>query len=496
MRHEGAIVPKKTFLSGAGRTLAAVAVASLAALGLAAPALAAGPSGPDPARNGSSSLTIEQQDSSTFQVYRVDIPGDPIDLTSNEGWQKVNDLYADLGGNPTQQDLLDRGLDLTAVPATTPQPNPLQVVFPDLTFGLYYVTETVPAAGYDPILPFLVTVPTTDQADGSTWVYDVVVSPKNRSTTDKTVEDGTASHGDLPGSPGSGSVLTWTIRGNVVDGIQDQYEVVDDLDGRLVYQTARVSLATGSPQTTIPLTEGLDADYTVATVGGGGSPTEVTVELRADGIRRLQRLDEATTQVVVEIDTTIAGGADGGVSGLIENDAIVIQNNGVTTEIPGTDTKWGKVKITKQSSTGQFLQGAAFEVYASNSNDFASATTTGLAGTTAADGTATIGSIRYSDHARGDGISDASPVYQYYWLVETAAPAGHELLPDAIPFQLTDANSSGFTVGVSVENVPVNGGFTLPLTGGTFATFLFSVVGALLVAGAILLLVHSRRRLG
>lgn len=135
-------------------------------------------------------------------------------------------------------------------------------------------------------------------------------------------------------------------------------------------------------------------------------------------------------------------------------------------------------------------------MYASNSDDFTTAATTGLTGTTAADGTATFGSIRYSDHARGDGISNASPAYQYYWLVETTAPAGHELLPDAIPFQLTDANSSDFTVGVTVENVPVNGGFTLPLTGGSFATFLFYVVGLLLVAGAIVLIMRTRRLQG
>jgi len=466
----------------------------LGAAGMAAPAMAAGPSTPDPARNGSSSLTINLQYSSTFEVYRVDIPGAPIDLTTNEGWQTVNGLYDDLGSNPPVQELIDRGLDLQPVAAAAPQPDPLQIVFPNLAFGLYYVTETVPAAGYDPVLPFLVTVPTTDQADGSTWIYDVSVSPKNRSTTDKTVADGTASHGDLPGAPGSGSVFTWTVRGNVVDNIQDQYEVIDDLDARLVYSATRVFLTTGSPQTTIPLAEGVDADYTVATTGGGGTdPTEVTVEFRPDGILQLQGLDEATTQVVVEIDTTFSGVPDGGASGLVTNDATIIQNNGFVTEIPGTETKWGKVKITKQSTTGQLLQGASFEVYASNSDDFATAATTGLTGTTAADGTTTIGSIRYSDHALGDGISSASPAYQYYWLVETVAPAGHELLPDAVPFQLTDGNSTDFTVGLSIENVPTNGGFNLPLTGGPLATVLFYVVGGLFAVGAVLMILRTRR---
>lgn len=471
-----------------------VAAGMLAATGLAASASAAGPSAPDPARNGTASLTVTVQGSSTFEVYRVDVPGAPIDLTTNDGWQTVNGLLDDLGSNPTEQDLVDRGLDIVAVAPANPQVDPLQIVFPNLPFGLYYVEETVPAAGFDPVLPFLVTVPTTDQADGSSWIYDVQVSPKNRSTTDKTVADGTASHGDLPGDPGSGSVFTWTVRGNVVDNIQDQYEVIDNLDPRLVFTSARVYLTTGSPQTTIPLTEGLDADYTVSTDAGGGTgETLVTIDLRPDGLVQLQSIDEATTQVVVEIDTTISGEPDGGASGLVANTATVIQNNGFVTEIPGTETKWGKVTVTKQSTTGQLLQGATFEVYASNSNDFATAATTGLTGTTAADGTTTIGSIRYSDHALGDGISTSSPAYEYYWLVETVAPAGHELLPDAVPFQLTEGNSTDFTVGVSVENVPTNGGFTLPLTGGTFATVVFYLIGGLLAVGAVLLILRTRR---
>lgn len=74
---------------------------------------------------------------------------------------------------------------------------------------------------------------------------------------------------------------------------------------------------------------------------------------------------------------------------------------------------------------------------------------------------------------------------RFYCLFEVKAPAGYELLPKPIKFQLltngSDATAPIQTIGV--EDVPANGGFNLPLTGGKGVLPLIAL-GGLLVIGA------------
>jgi LPXTG-motif cell wall-anchored protein len=76
-------------------------------------------------------------------------------------------------------------------------------------------------------------------------------------------------------------------------------------------------------------------------------------------------------------------------------------------------------------------------------------------------------------------------------LVENNAPAGYELLAEPIPFLVTAATT---TVGVDlqVKNIPSNGGFQLPLTGGT-GTGLIYTAGVLILLGAVIGILRSRR---
>nr|WP_256870659.1 SpaA isopeptide-forming pilin-related protein [Paenarthrobacter nitroguajacolicus] len=99
--------------------------------------------------------------------------------------------------------------------------------------------------------------------------------------------------------------------------------------------------------------------------------------------------------------------------------------------------------------------------------------------------------MRYSDWADGAAVAPGSADYRTYYLVETTAPAGYELLAEPISFLI---NAASTTVGVdlSVKNIPSNSGFELPLTGGV-GTGLLYAAGALLVVGAGLLFVRNRR---
>lgn len=81
--------------------------------------------------------------------------------------------------------------------------------------------------------------------------------------------------------------------------------------------------------------------------------------------------------------------------------------------------------------------------------------------------------------------------YDYY-LVETQAPSGYNLLDDAVKVNFTDSNVAT-TEGIYTVKVPNSSGIKLPITGGT-GTVIFTVIGIVLMVGAVILLVVSRKK--
>ena len=81
--------------------------------------------------------------------------------------------------------------------------------------------------------------------------------------------------------------------------------------------------------------------------------------------------------------------------------------------------------------------------------------------------------------------------YDYY-LVETQAPSGYNILDNAVKVNFTDADVEG-TAGVYTVEVPNSSGIKLPITGGT-GTVIFTVIGIALMVGAVVLLVVTRKK--
>ena len=79
-----------------------------------------------------------------------------------------------------------------------------------------------------------------------------------------------------------------------------------------------------------------------------------------------------------------------------------------------------------------------------------------------------------------------------YYLVETKAPSGYNLLDDAVKVNFTaaDVETTGGVYTVKIENTS---GIQLPITGGT-GTVIFTVIGITLMVGAVVLFVLSKKK--
>lgn len=81
--------------------------------------------------------------------------------------------------------------------------------------------------------------------------------------------------------------------------------------------------------------------------------------------------------------------------------------------------------------------------------------------------------------------------YDYY-LVETQAPSGYNILDNAVQVNFTDTEV-GATAGVYTVKVSNSSGIQLPITGGT-GTVIFTIIGIALMVGAVVLFVVSRKK--
>ena len=81
--------------------------------------------------------------------------------------------------------------------------------------------------------------------------------------------------------------------------------------------------------------------------------------------------------------------------------------------------------------------------------------------------------------------------YDYY-LVETQAPSGYNILDNAVKVNFTDVDVAE-TAGIYTVQVPNKSGIQLPITGGT-GTVIFTIIGIALMVGAVVLFVVSRKK--
>lgn len=478
-------------------------------------------------------------------------PINGLDLKTNEGWQKAAALTDDANAKDTKADIEKV---ITTAGYTLGEGNAKKTAgdgvakWENLEVGLYLVEETETPTGYIGSKPFVVALPLTNPQTKNTWNNDVHLYPKNVKTEapKKALKDSE--------TPGAGnetetdkSVVTWTVTSKLPNVSKlDRYQVIDPLDARLTYVPGGASdelkITGDAPET---LTRGTDYfvdvqelsnKAEVAKKNNGEPGSWVTVKFTEEGLKKLAKAGQAGGSLEWTLKTNIDE-TTGGIK--IDNTAYVDNNPNSGWDVPtppepgnppephnppedtppttppGTPTNtpktfYGKVTLTKKAKDddtktpgvdeSQGLKGAKFQVFeCTDVNNLTgnAITVDGVSEWTSNDeGKVVIDGLLANDY-RDDKVVERP---NSYCLKETEAPAGYELLAQPISFQILSNNGTAqpgaetLTPTAEAINVPKNGGFNLPLTGGAGIAPLVTIGGLLILGSGAYVAASNRKK--
>lgn len=378
--------------------------------------------------------------------------------------------------------------------------------------GLYLIVERQHTAIVAPVEPIYVVVPMTSE-DGSSLVYEINIHPKNEVKDDIDIGKDVIELGNDEATVDAYKNHTWIISASIPADIANgkRYVITDTLDKRLDFAGNVKVQVESLDGTTVAaeLTEGTDYVLTVTDVDAlaEGYPSDsFTVALTSLGMQKVSSAVGGNFdghRVRVYFDAQI--NANAGMGEEIPNQAQIDYTNSVgigftdTSDIPVVYT--GAINILKvNEKSGVNLEGATFQVYRpATAEEVNDETVTKV---TIGEMAAPMVLVEFFDNVELTGTkvtevtSDANGkvhiyglAYGTYYLVETKAPAGYNLLADPVEMTI-DGESHTEARTVTVVNVA---GTELPETGG-IGTMWYTVSGMLLicVAGMYFLLMKKR----
>lgn len=438
----------------------------------------------------------------SFSVYRIMELTPAVNVGDYASYKKADEfaevlegITPDDLGNYSSVQIEELAIDLKAAASENGvQPDGTAVTgedgicnFTDLPLGYYLVVETEAPEGYVTGSPFLIAIPSTDNyntedAVGTSWVYDVEAEPKNAQVgIEKQLageEDGSVKEGDyvqylittaIPAYPDEyfNKDVTFTIRDIMSDGLQIQ----NSTNYPVVVKVGNVQIQ-----------EGADT-YSVQAIETSGETPDLTIDFAKNFIKE-HRLEEVTVNYYAKVTSKAITGIAGN-----SNSASLVYNhkNGETSTAEGTDVKvytfeLDILKFTEEEEA-KALSGAKFELC--NDPEF--------------------------NNLIQSGISDSEGMIYFerldagtYYLKEVQSPKGYTLLANPIKIEIIADEAEGqatgtFTLKVDGKEVTtVNGeyiskidvengiatiavenhkGFSLPATGG-MGVALFFIIGA------------------
>ena len=346
--------------------------------------------------------------------------------------------------------------------ATTTGTADKKAKFTDLPTGYWFVTSS---------LGSLCTLKSYDA--------EKLVVEKNTTITDtKKVSDNEVQVGDT---------VTYTVTLTDGKGTNLEGKVIDTMSKGLTYNNDAVCVANGT--TTLVK----DTDYTIATSTDAAGNTVVEYLFTAEVMTALQEGEK------IAITYTATVNADASLDG-IEQNVEFSQYSKQETNKNTIKVFLEKLKINKTDGS-KALKGAQFKLYRTDATSVPAADHTPVPVRPLSDAELTAAGITKEDdtvyyEVEKDGtnytidMTGASSAVVYsldkdstYYLQETKAPDGYNLLKDEIEVKLNE------TTSIDVVN---NSGSILPSTGG-IGTTIFYIVGGALVLGAVVVLIARRR---
>lgn len=365
--------------------------------------------------------------------------------------------------------------------------------FADLAMGEYFIRPTSTTSVYQLMLQKV--EPTVAKVDGKqTYVIDdVTFSAKHQEVSVTKTADKT--------SVTKNEKVTYTITVDIPtyasQATDRSFAVWDLLPDGLTLDTASIKLKTKNGESEFLV------GNTVYTLDIPSTPTsEYTFKISVNSNQYLEGwIGSAGKQLVITYNATLNNDATTAVNTKETNTVTFDYSNYPYVEnshkqkTDTVDVTTFAIKIDKYVNGDEDakLANAKFDLYRTATQAEVDAGTAVTIPHTTVNGIKLEGDlVTDSNGAATFAKYEANGTNYDYYLVETQAPSGYNILDNAVKVNFTDAEVEA-TAGVYTVKVPNSSGIQLPITGGT-GTVIFTVIGIALMVGAVVLFVVSRKK--
>lgn len=377
----------------------------------------------------------------------------------------------------------------------------------DLDLGLYLVVETSAPQPYVAGAPFFVDVPRTEtktvkgeegQKDKtvSYWEYNVKVHPKNGKNELKKQIKVNDTYVDAD-TVKAGDVITYEVTGSLPYLTQQQlsdtekyFTISDTISGEMCYE--------GEINVKIAVKDSTNTVTRKATITNGGK--SFSLRLENDDVEKFNGQKFTVTYKAKTTKNFVAGSA-------ISNTAKVESKAGTIPTPPVVNVYTFAIQINKKDTNGNAINGVTFELY-NNKECTGNPIATGKTDKKDDKNGIIIFDGLDADNNNGKGTT--------YYLKETATEdTSYSLLANPVKVTLIptyEKNSNKYDGGLkyrindgkeissidgnvrtAIADIVNKKGFNLPSTGG-MGTYIFTIGGLVVMAGAVLLLVSSKKK--
>ena len=427
----------------------------------------------------------------TFDIYYVCSVEEYLnhDVTIGTGIVEIDGVQ--YFSSPTDEDVAKYVQGYPFVTITTDANGQASYNFGNENDGIYIVVERENAVTTGAINPFFVAIPGGSSAV-DTDKYEILVQPKNDVIEeDIIIEKDVNEIGKDHDTHDVNETHTWIIQTSIPAGLATglKYEITDTLNYQLTFKGNVIvtvsEKAAAAHQDLLVLDEGVDYILTV-TPGvddEGRDNTTFKVALTASGMEKVAAVKGEAPEVRVYFDAVIDEDAILGTE--IPNQAHISYENNVGVDFESDSDKpevhTGGLKLHKvDASNGKALAGATFTLNTQDEN-----------------GNYTVIATATTD-ANGE-ILFSGIAYGTYYLIETEAPEGYNLLTEPVEVTISsnshlddDVATTDVIEGTSVT-VKNSAEFRLPETGG-IGTAIFTFGGSGLIGAAAMVLLGGKKK--